>query len=280
MINALRWQRATGRQPESWKIRTASSYAINRGGTEYTTLRTSIVLVGNPPFVVAIMGVLGYRRRTGFVAGLTVVQISEFSLILAALGLRHGQIGEPEALDGAQPCSKGVLYSPSANADWPAPAVARSPSNPQHILRPQDLVVLLRLALDPGPAPTHAALSAELGMPASEAHAAVERAVAAKLAVKDGAGKTAVVRAALRAFVRHGARYCFPAVHFPLHKAESAAAFPPPMPPSPSMSRSGRAATLHRCGRGRRELPAASPSTRSIPVFPRLQSVPVNRPWP
>jgi hypothetical protein len=45
---------------------------------------------------VAIMGVMGYRRRTGFLAGLTVAQISEFSLILAALGLRLGQIGEAE----------------------------------------------------------------------------------------------------------------------------------------------------------------------------------------
>ena len=89
--------------------------------------------------------------------------------------------------------------------------VARSPSNPQPVLRPQDLVVLLRLALEPGPAPTYAALGAELGLTASEAHAAVERAVAARLAIKDEAGKPSVVRAALRAFVEHGARYCFPA---------------------------------------------------------------------
>ena len=54
------------------------------------------VLVGNPLIVVAIMGVMGYRRRTGFLAGLTVAQISEFSLILAALGMRLGQIGEAE----------------------------------------------------------------------------------------------------------------------------------------------------------------------------------------
>ncbi len=89
--------------------------------------------------------------------------------------------------------------------------MAHSPSNPQLVLRPQDLVVLLRLAMDQGPAPTYAALGAELGMTASEAHAAVERAVAAKLAIKGDDGKPSVVRAALRAFVQHGARYCFPA---------------------------------------------------------------------
>ncbi|MEX0763512.1 MAG: cation:proton antiporter [Dehalococcoidia bacterium] len=50
------------------------------------------VLVGNPLIVVAIMGAMGYRKRTGFLAGLTVAQISEFSLILAALGVSLGHI--------------------------------------------------------------------------------------------------------------------------------------------------------------------------------------------
>ena len=50
------------------------------------------VLIGNPLIVLAIMGVMGYRRRTGFLAGLTVAQISEFSLIVAALGLSIGHI--------------------------------------------------------------------------------------------------------------------------------------------------------------------------------------------
>jgi Kef-type K+ transport system membrane component KefB len=54
------------------------------------------VLVGNPLIVVAIMGVMGYRRRTGLLAGLTVAQISEFSLILAALGLKLGQLAEAD----------------------------------------------------------------------------------------------------------------------------------------------------------------------------------------
>ncbi|MBY0474401.1 MAG: cation:proton antiporter [Nitrosomonas sp.] len=50
------------------------------------------VLIGNPLIVMVIMGALGYRKRTGFLAGLTVAQISEFSLILAALGLNLGHI--------------------------------------------------------------------------------------------------------------------------------------------------------------------------------------------
>lgn len=45
------------------------------------------VLIGNPLIVMAIMGYMGYRKRTGFLAGLTVAQISEFSLIFMAMGL-------------------------------------------------------------------------------------------------------------------------------------------------------------------------------------------------
>ncbi|MEI4234266.1 cation:proton antiporter [Roseovarius sp. D22-M7] len=50
------------------------------------------VLIGNPLIVLAIMGALGYRKRTGFLAGLTVAQISEFSLIFVAMGVSLGQV--------------------------------------------------------------------------------------------------------------------------------------------------------------------------------------------
>ena len=52
------------------------------------------VLIGNPLIVVAIMGYMGYRKRTGFLAGLTVAQISEFSLIFMAMGLTLGHVTE------------------------------------------------------------------------------------------------------------------------------------------------------------------------------------------
>jgi len=50
------------------------------------------VLIGNPLIVMVIMGAMGYRKRTSFLAGLTVAQISEFSLILGALGMALGHI--------------------------------------------------------------------------------------------------------------------------------------------------------------------------------------------
>jgi hypothetical protein len=57
-----------------------------------SALFSGFVLIGKPIIVLIIMGVMGYRRRTGFLAGLTVAQISEFSLIVAALGLSLGHI--------------------------------------------------------------------------------------------------------------------------------------------------------------------------------------------
>jgi Kef-type K+ transport system membrane component KefB len=57
-------------------------------------LLSLFVLIGNPVLVMAIMGAMGYRKRTGFLAGLTVAQISEFSLILGALGVGLGHIGD------------------------------------------------------------------------------------------------------------------------------------------------------------------------------------------
>jgi Kef-type K+ transport system membrane component KefB len=50
------------------------------------------VLIGNPLIVLAIMGAMGYRKRTGFLAGLTVAQISEFSLIFIAMGVTLGHV--------------------------------------------------------------------------------------------------------------------------------------------------------------------------------------------
>lgn len=52
------------------------------------------VLIGNPLIVMILMGVMRYKKRTGFLTGVTVAQISEFSLIFVALGLSLGHISE------------------------------------------------------------------------------------------------------------------------------------------------------------------------------------------
>lgn len=52
------------------------------------------VLIGNPIIVMIIMGIMGYRSMVSFKAGLAVAQISEFSLILIALGYSLNQVDE------------------------------------------------------------------------------------------------------------------------------------------------------------------------------------------
>jgi len=62
-------------------------------------LLSAFVLIGNPLIVMAIMGYMGYRKRTGFFAGLTVAQISEFSLVFMAMGISLGHVaGDSMAL--------------------------------------------------------------------------------------------------------------------------------------------------------------------------------------
>ena len=53
-----------------------------------------LVLVGKPLIVMLIARFMGFRKRTGFQAGVALAQISEFSLILAGLGLSLGHLTE------------------------------------------------------------------------------------------------------------------------------------------------------------------------------------------
>jgi len=87
-----------------------------------------VVFVGNPLIVMFLMGRIGYTKRTGFLAGLTVSQISEFSFILVALGISYGHIGSEilsittmVGLITMAGSSYGIIYSRSLYnffADW------------------------------------------------------------------------------------------------------------------------------------------------------------------
>lgn len=73
----------------------ASVAVANLGGLAWPVVIFSLfVLIGNPLIVLVIMGLMGYRKRTSFFAGVTVAQISEFSLILMALGLKLGHVDQ------------------------------------------------------------------------------------------------------------------------------------------------------------------------------------------
>lgn len=77
-------------------------------------------------------------------------------------------------------------------------------------LKPQDVVVLLKLAVHPNAEWTYQRLAVELLISQSEVHAAVRRAVAAKL-MSNTTASGRPVRAALLEFLVHGVKYAFPA---------------------------------------------------------------------
>ncbi len=57
-------------------------------------LLSLFVLIGNPVIVLIVMKYSGFDNRTSFFTGISIAQISEFSLILAAMGVRLGHIDQ------------------------------------------------------------------------------------------------------------------------------------------------------------------------------------------
>lgn len=78
-------------------------------------------------------------------------------------------------------------------------------------LKPQELLVLLKVSAHPERKFTFASLAQELSMSAAEVHASVKRATAAGLVSVRGKGDWLPIRPALQEFMVHGARYAFPA---------------------------------------------------------------------
>src|SRR5690242_7023025 len=83
--------------------------------------------------------------------------------------------------------------------------------NRQLVLKPQDLYLLLALAVVKGESRTYPELAALTGLSVSEVHGALKRAEQARLlAFLDR--QPCIVTPSFKEFVLHGARYAFPAV--------------------------------------------------------------------
>ena len=78
------------------------------------------------------------------------------------------------------------------------------------LLKPQDLVVALKLALPGSEGWTYAQLGGALFLSAAEVHNATTRAVQARLLVRVGRQAPVPSRRNLLEFLVHGAKYCFP----------------------------------------------------------------------
>lgn len=90
-------------------------------------------------------------------------------------------------------------------------AVLRRAGNRQWVLKPQDLAVALKMVALGGSRLSYAELGRCMRLSPFEAHAAVQRLIAARLAAEFGDGPR-LVMAALRNFVLYGAVYCYPAL--------------------------------------------------------------------
>jgi hypothetical protein len=82
--------------------------------------------------------------------------------------------------------------------------------NQQVTLKPQDLMVLFKLLAVGEKSYTYSSLSGALGVSSSEVHASIGRAKSARLLNIEN-DRPLVIRAALKEFLLHGAKYAFPA---------------------------------------------------------------------
>lgn len=85
----------------------------------------------------------------------------------------------------------------------------------QPCLKPQDVVVTLKITLAAGPELTYAQLAASLRLSASEVHAAVRRSLAARLLRRDAQGLHGQTEALLN-FMLHGVPHAFPWTEGPI----------------------------------------------------------------
>lgn len=130
-------------------------------------------------------------------------------------------------------------------------------------LKPQDLLVLLKVAANPSQPWTYAALGEALSMSASETHASVKRAVAAGLAVAPARGKWSPVRASLLEFILHGVRYVWPATLGPVKRGVPTAFGAEPLASKLSVTAGEAPVWAHPAGNAKG--PTLSPLYRTAP---------------
>lgn len=93
-------------------------------------------------------------------------------------------------------------------------------------LKPQDILVLLKLAVHPGEGWSYGGLASSLKLSSSETHAAIKRATLAGLM---NVRHHRPIRAALEELLIHGVKYVFPAERGPLARGFPTAHAAPPL---------------------------------------------------
>jgi Kef-type K+ transport system membrane component KefB/Trk K+ transport system NAD-binding subunit len=68
--------------------------ALNWNLIKIALILSVFIILGKPLIVMAILRLFGYKKRTNFLAGVSIAQISEFSLILILLGFTLGHLSQ------------------------------------------------------------------------------------------------------------------------------------------------------------------------------------------
>lgn len=97
------------------------------------------------------------------------------------------------------------------------------------ILKPQDIVVALKLVAWREGKWTYAQLASELGMSQAEVHAGIKRLLAAGLVMKDSLAPVRPVKQALEEFLVHGIKYAFPPVRGGITRGVVTSSSAPPL---------------------------------------------------
>ncbi len=130
-------------------------------------------------------------------------------------------------------------------------------------LKPQDLLVLLKVAAHPPLPWTYARLGEALDMSPSQVHASVKRAVASGLAVEPERGNWSPVRSSLLEFMVHGVRYIWPAALGPVKRGMPTSFGAEPL--ASELAFNGEDAPVWAHPEGTAKGPALSPLYRSAP---------------
>ena len=130
-------------------------------------------------------------------------------------------------------------------------------------LKPQDLVVLYKLAANPGRPWTYATMGAALGMSPSQVHRSAQRAIFAGLAHSKGRGVWHVLPEALIEFSVHGARYAFPVALGPVRRGVPTSFGAPPL--SAEISSAPGEAPVWPYPQGEVRGPSISPLCHQVP---------------
>lgn len=115
-----------------------------------------------------------------------------------------------------------TTYDPFANYEYAMKTLK------QPVLKPQDVVVAVKVALAGDQLPSFANLAKSLHMSASEVHGATQRAMTSRL-LESSVASVRANKSALHEFLIHGLMYAFPFVEGPVTRGLPTGVWAPPL---------------------------------------------------